>query len=88
MNKSDHDSIVIRFYEKISEIAVRDKRIVLSHDRGLLMRRDISHGRYVRNIQPRKQLQEIVDWLDLTASIKPFTRCTRCNGLLHEVKKI
>jgi uncharacterized protein with PIN domain len=72
---------------EIAEIAAREKRIVLSRDRGLLMRRVITHGRYVRNTDPRKQLQEIIDWLDLTSSIKPFTRCIRCNGLLHEVDK-
>lgn len=83
------DSLHDNHYEDaaIAEIAVRERRIVLSRDRGLLMRRYITHGRYVRNTAPRKQLQEIVDWLDLTASIKPFTRCISCNGLLHEVKK-
>lgn len=72
---------------EIAEISVRDRRIVLTRDRGLLKRRIITHGRYVRNIEPRKQLKEIVDWLDLSRSTKPFTRCIRCNGLLQEVSK-
>ncbi len=72
---------------EIAEISVRDRRIVLTRDRGLLKRRIITHGRYVRNIDPRKQLQEIVGWLDLSRSMNPFTRCIRCNGLLQEVSK-
>lgn len=72
---------------EIAETSVREKRIVLTRDRGLLKRRIISHGRYVRNIEPRKQLKEIIDWLDLSGMIKPFTRCMRCNGLLYEVDK-
>lgn len=83
------DTLHENHYEdsEITEIAVRERRIVLSRDRGLLMRRDITHGRYVRNTEPRKQLQEIVDWLDLSSSMTPFTRCIHCNGLLHEVNK-
>jgi len=72
---------------EIAEISVRDKRIVLTRDRGLLKRRIISHGRYVRNIDPRRQLKEIVDWLDLSQSTKPFSRCVCCNGLLQPVNK-
>ena len=72
---------------EIAEISVSDRRIVLTRDRGLLKRRIITHGRYVRNIEPRKQLKEIVDWLDLSRSMKLFTRCIRCNGLLQEVSK-
>lgn len=83
------DSLHQNHYEdaEIAAIAVREKRIVLSRDRRLLMRRDITHGRYVRNTEPRRQLQEIVDWLDLSNSLHPFTRCINCNGLLHEVNK-
>lgn len=83
------DSLHQNHYEdpEIAEIAVCEKRIVLSRDRRLLMRRNITHGRYVRNTEPLKQLQEIVDWLDLFSSMKPFTRCINCNGLLHEANK-
>jgi len=70
---------------EIAELSVHDKRIVLTRDRGLLKRRIITHGRYVRNIEPRRQFKEIVDWLDLSQSMRPFTRCIRCNGLLQEV---
>ncbi|NOR51920.1 MAG: twitching motility protein PilT [Gammaproteobacteria bacterium] len=71
----------------IAKISVSEKRIVLTRDRGLLKQRIITHGRYVRNIDPHKQLKEIVAWLNLSRSMKPFTRCTHCNGLLQEVDK-
>lgn len=72
---------------EIAELSVRDNRIVLTRDRGLLKRRIITHGRCVRNIEPRKQLLEIMHWLDLSGGMQPFTRCIRCNGLLKSVSK-
>jgi len=71
----------------IADISQRDQRIVLTRDRGLLKRRIITHGRYVRQIEPRRQLREIIDWLDLSRLMRPFSRCIRCNGLLQEVSK-
>lgn len=83
------DSLHQRNYvdSEIAEISVRDRRIVLTRDRGLLKHRIITHGRYVRNIDPHMQLQEIVRWLDLARTMRPFSRCIRCNALLQTVSK-
>lgn len=72
---------------EIAEISVQDNRIVLTRDIGLLKRSVINYGKFVRNIEPRKQLKEIAGWLDLSLSSAPFSRCIRCNGLLHKVSK-
>lgn len=72
---------------KIAEISVRDNRIVLTRDHGLLKRRIITHGRCVRNIESRKQLLEIMRWLDLSGAAQPFSRCIRCNEQLKSVSK-
>jgi len=71
----------------IARLASQERRILLTRDRGLLKRSIITHGYYVRADQPRRQLQEVCDRLDLYRSIPPFRRCTCCNGLLAPVAK-
>jgi len=70
---------------KVVESALHDHRIILTRDRGLLMRKAVTHGYWVRNNQPRAQIREVVDRLDLHAHCKPFTRCMLCNGSLYAV---
>jgi uncharacterized protein len=59
----------------------------LTRDRALLMRREITHGCYVRALKPSSQLREIVDRLDLIGSMHPFTLCLHCNAPLHGIDK-
>jgi len=75
------------FDSELALLSNNENRILLTRDRGLLKRRSIDYGHYVRQTQPFKQLQEIVQWLDLKRQIKPFYRCIRCNGLLTDVNK-
>ncbi len=64
----------------------RDRsRILLTRDRGLLMRNQVTHGLYVRSTDPDEQLIQILERLDLFDSIRPFTRCIRCNGLIEKL---
>ncbi len=65
--------------DAVVEIAARDARIVLTRDRELLKRRDVTHGCYVRALRPADQLREIFSRLDLAGSARPFTRCLACN---------
>ena len=62
-------------------------RILLTRDRGLLMHGDLTHGYLVRQTDSHAQLAEIVDRFDLARSIRPFTRCMACNGMLAQVPK-
>jgi len=75
------------FDAELAQIASNQHRVLLTRDRGLLKRRIVEYGRFVRQTQPIKQLHEIIQWLDLKRLIKPFSRCMRCNGLLNDVKK-
>lgn len=72
---------------ELAETAVREQRIVLTRDRGLLMRSVITHGHLVREIRPRAQLWEVLDRFDLWGSVRPFSRCSLCNGLTKQVAK-
>jgi len=58
-------------------------RILLTRDRGLLMRRTVTHGHYVPSTIPRRQLVEVIERFDLWSAIRPFTRCMKCNGVLE-----
>jgi uncharacterized protein with PIN domain len=73
-----------RFHDsEIAAIAVREGRIVLTRDRELLKRREITHGCYVHALKPVRQMQEIARRLDLVGSARPFSLCLHCNAPLH-----
>jgi uncharacterized protein with PIN domain len=72
---------------EIARIAAAAGRIVLTRDRELLKRREITHGCYVHALKPAQQLQEIVARLDLAGSAQPFSLCLHCNVPLHPVDR-
>lgn len=76
--------------DQIVEYALREERTILTKDRGILKRNNVTRGYFVRNTQPEKQLEEITKRFDLKGSIKEFTRCLVCNSLLENagVEKI
>jgi uncharacterized protein len=73
--------------DTIEAIAASDGRIVLTRDRELLKRRAITHGCYVHELKPERQLHEIFDRLDLAGAARPFTLCLECNAPLHAIDK-
>ena len=72
----------------LADISTDQKRILLTCDRLLLMRKQITHGYFVHNRQPQQQLLEIISRFNLTTKIKPFTRCMHCNGKKQAVDKL
>lgn len=66
--------------EVLAGVAVDQGRVLLTRDRGLLMRRAIVHGVLVRDDDPDHQVAQVVDRLDLADVIAPGSRCPRCNG--------
>jgi uncharacterized protein with PIN domain len=73
--------------DDVARISQQQMRIVLTRDRRLLQRKIISHGLFVRATEPRQQVREIMQRLDLYTLSQPFSRCTRCNGKLEPVDK-
>jgi uncharacterized protein with PIN domain len=71
----------------LADISVKEHRILLTRDKQLLMRKQITHGYYVRATQPRKQLLEVLTRFDLRETRQPFTRCMHCNGEIRPVAK-
>lgn len=72
---------------ELAGIAARDKRILLTRDRGLLKRAAVDRGVFVRHDDPFEQTVDVLARLDLGRRIAPFTRCLVCNGELHAVDK-
>jgi hypothetical protein len=73
--------------EQIIHLSSRDKRIILTRDRELLKHKTVTHGYWLRNTDPSKQLKEVIRRFDLMANLAPFTRCISCNGILKSVEK-
>jgi uncharacterized protein len=79
-NDVDDDALV--------EQAQCQRRLLLTQDRGLLRRRALWAGAYVRGARPTDQLIDVLE--RFAPALAPFTRCTTCNGeaepvLKHEV---
>ncbi|MBN2355850.1 Mut7-C ubiquitin/RNAse domain-containing protein [candidate division KSB1 bacterium] len=69
---------------EIIEIAVSDKRIILTRDLGILKNKSVTHGYWVRSTDALQQAREVIARFDLARHVAPFTRCLECNGLIQE----
>jgi uncharacterized protein len=65
--------------------AVEEGRILLTQDRGLLRRRALPAGAYVRGSRPDDQLRDVLDRFD--PPLDPWSRCLACNGRLEAVAR-
>lgn len=72
---------------ELAELTSREKRILLTRDVGLLKRKVVERGQWLRSRDPERQVEEVVAALHLQRAIKPFTRCMACNGLLMAVAR-
>jgi uncharacterized protein len=68
---------------ELVEHAVAEARLLLTRDRGLLRRRALPAGAYVRGDRADEQLADVVD--RFAPILRPWTRCPACNGLLVPV---
>lgn len=73
--------------ESIVNLSLKEKRTILTRDVGLLKRKNITHGYYMRNTNMEKQIDEVVKRFQLEKMIKEFTRCIACNGTLAPIPK-
>ena len=68
--------------DRLAELSRDEHRVLLTRDQGLLKRRVVTHGYCVRSTAPSRQLAEVVSRFDLRRLVRPFSRCTVCNGVL------
>ena len=81
------DTIYDRDYvdATIAAISRRERRILLTRDKGLLKRNEVTRGYWLRNIQPKLQIAEVVEAFDLYRLVRVFSRCMVCNHNLETV---
>ena len=72
---------------ELADISASEHRILLTCDRQLLMRKQITHGYFVRARHPQQQLLEVLSRFDLYNNQHPFSRCMHCNGKTRLVNK-
>ncbi|MFI1868972.1 Mut7-C RNAse domain-containing protein [Streptomyces jumonjinensis] len=69
----------------LAALSARERRVLLSRDRGLLRRREIWAGGYVYSDKPDDQLRDVLE--RFAPALAPWTRCTACNGPLRDADK-
>ena len=81
------DTIYDRDYDDatITAISVEQRRLILTRDKGLLKRKEVTRGYWLRNIQPRLQIAEVVKAFDLHRLVRVFSRCMVCNHTVETV---
>ena len=71
--------------------ALADKRVILTRDRGIMLRRVVKNGRIrailISSEVPETQIVQVMETMDLAEKIEPFTRCLECNEILIEQSK-
>lgn len=73
--------------DALASISQADHRIVLTRDRGLLKRRRVTHGLFVRSERPVDQVVDVLRRLDLADRLAPFSRCLACGDEVTPVSK-
>jgi uncharacterized protein len=71
--------------DELAKVATNEHRLLLTGDRGVLMRSVVTHGYLVRSQIPRVQLGEVLERFDLWGAVKPLSRCSLCNGAVTPV---
>lgn len=70
---------------ELSALSAAESRVLLTRDRGLLKRSEVTRGYCVRQTEPARQMEEVVERFDLWEATRPFTRCLVCNGPLEAI---
>jgi hypothetical protein len=78
-NNFDDDEIVL--------VSINERRTILTKDRGILKRNEVTHGYWVRSKRIEEQTREVLNRFDLQREIKEFSRCIECNEILKPIKK-
>jgi len=73
--------------EKIIKIATKEKRIILTMDRGILKHTNVTYGQLIRSKKVKEQLKEVMDRFNLQNKKKPFTLCIECNTKFKKISR-
>ena len=72
-------------------VALAEGRVILTKDTQIIKRWVITSGRLkailINSDEPKQQMHQVIDSLDLNCQFRPFTLCLECNQLLQERSK-
>lgn len=72
---------------KMVKQALAEGRIILTRDTGMMRRRAISGGRVkavlIESEEPERQMQQLINVIDLKGQSRPFSLCLECNQPLE-----
>jgi uncharacterized protein with PIN domain len=72
---------------EIVNFSLTEMRAILTKDRGILKRSEVTHGYWVRSTKIKEQVLEVIKRFDLINIIKEFSRCIECNSVLKPISK-
>ena len=73
--------------DEIVKISSKERRAILTKDRGILKRNEVTHGYWLRSTKVKEQAIEVLKRFDLKNQINEFSRCIECNQSLNPVPK-
>ncbi|MCX8057647.1 MAG: Mut7-C ubiquitin/RNAse domain-containing protein [Ignavibacteria bacterium] len=73
--------------ERIVDISNSENRIIITRDLGLLKRKNVKFGIYLKSNHTKEQLKEIFSKYDLAKLINPLTLCLECGTRLKRISK-
>ncbi len=73
--------------QELAAISETERRILLTRDRRLLMRKQVAFGYCIRDLKPARQILEVLKRFDLFGELHPFQRCPLCNTMLEAASK-
>jgi uncharacterized protein len=73
--------------QELAYISAGQQRILLTHDRTLLHRKNVVYAYHVWSQKPEEQLIEVLRRYQLYGQVRLFERCIICNSLLVPAEK-
>ncbi len=83
------DTLYRNDYEdsELARISAEEERILLTRDHGVLKRKIVKYGYFIRYDHPRRQLKSVINRYGLDKYDGTFGRCLECNTRLVPVEK-
>ncbi|MCH7515990.1 MAG: Mut7-C ubiquitin/RNAse domain-containing protein [Bacteroidetes bacterium] len=73
--------------DEIVTLSLIETRAILTRDRGILKRSEVTHGYWIRSTKVKEQVIEVLKRFDLRNIIEEFSRCIDCNTMLKSISK-
>jgi uncharacterized protein len=73
--------------DEIVNFSLTEKRTILTRDRGILKRSEVTHGCWIRSTKVKEQVTEVIKRFYLKNIIREFSRCIECNSILITISK-